>query len=221
MSDQLKLVAAEAAMDFVSQGDVLGLGTGSTVDAFIRILGARKPELEGIVASSMHTKAAVEALGYEVIDLNQVASIPVYIDGTDEINANLYCLKGGGGAQTGEKIVRSVAKQFVCIADESKWVTRLGTKVPVAIEVLTMARSAVARRCVKLGGNPVYRDGFKTDAGNVILDVYDLPLSEPLKLEQRLNDIPGVVAHGLFAREAADVLLLATNQGIKKILAGE
>ena len=216
----LKQQAAEAALAYIepllTREAVIGVGTGSTADLFIDGLARYKTRFRGAVASSERSAQRLTALGILVLDLNEVATMPVYVDGADEINEQLHMLKGGGGALTREKIVASVAQTFVCIADESKLVQTLG-RFPLPIEVLPLAREAVARVVQGLGGVPVLRKGFTTDNGNQILDVQGLSIVDPLGLEQRLNQVPGVVTNGLFALRSADVALLATQQGIRQL----
>ncbi len=214
--DTLKQQAALAALDYVEAGSIVGVGTGSTVNFFIDGLAKIKHKIEGAVSSSEASTARLRAHGIEVFDLNGVGDIPVYIDGADETNAHLQLIKGGGGALTREKIIAHMAKTFVCVADESKMVPRLG-KFPLPIEVIPMARSMIARELVKRGGQPVYRDGFVTDNGNQILDIHNLDIMEPAKLEAELNDIPGIVTVGLFALRPADVLILATAGGVRTV----
>lgn len=213
--ETLKKMAAEAALQFIKPGMVLGVGSGSTVNHFIDALKTVKGKIEGAVASSDATAARLKALGIPLLDLNSVSELPLYVDGADEINDAKQMIKGGGGALTREKIIAAVAKQFVCIADMTKKVDLLG-KFPVAIEVIPMARSYVARQIVKLGGDPVYREGFKTDNGNVILDVYNLKILSPLAFEEKFNNLTGVVTNGIFAARPADVLLLATENDVQK-----
>jgi ribose 5-phosphate isomerase A len=207
-----KRLAAKAALDFVKDDMVIGVGSGSTVTFFIEALATIKGKIEGAVASSVATANQLKALSIPLLDLNSVRELPLYVDGADEINAAKQMIKGGGGALTREKIIATVAKKFVCIADESKLVDTLGD-FPVAVEVIPMARSYVAREIVQLGGDPVYREGFVTDNGNVILDVFNLKLLQPLMLEEKLKTIVGVVETGIFARRTADVLLLGTEAG--------
>lgn len=211
--DTLKKAAALAALDYIQHGMVLGVGTGSTVNYFIEGLKSVKGKIEGAVASSKATADKLKALSIPLLDLNSVNELALYVDGADEINSAKQMIKGGGGALTREKIIAAVAKKFVCIVDQTKQVDLLGT-FPVAIEVIPMARSYVAREMVKLGGEPVYRQGFTTDNGNVILDVYNLKILNPIALEKDINNITGVVANGIFAVRPADVLLLATEQGV-------
>ena len=214
--DELKKAVARAAIDYIPAGSIVGVGTGSTANCFIDELAKIKHKIDGTVASSAASAKRLEGHGIRVLDLNSVDEMSVYVDGTDETNKYLHLIKGGGGALTREKIVAAVAKKFVCIADESKLVDVLG-KFPLPVEVIPMARSYVARELVKLGGQPVYREGFVTDNGNVILDVRNLTILDPVALEQTLNNIPGVVTNGLFARRPADVMLLGTPNGVKTL----
>jgi len=211
--DALKKSAALAALDYIQHGMVLGVGSGSTVHYFIEGLKSVKGKIEGAVASSKATADKLKALSIPLLDLNSVNELALYVDGADEINPAKQMIKGGGGALTREKIIAAVAQQFVCIADQTKQVDLLG-KFPVAIEVIPMARSYVAREMVKLGGEPVYRQGFTTDNGNVILDVYNLKILNPIAMEKEINNIAGVVTNGIFAIRPADVLLLATEKGV-------
>lgn len=212
----LKKAVAEAALAYVERGEIIGVGTGSTANCFIDALATMKADIPGAVASSEATAQRLRGHGIEVLDLNSVGSISVYVDGADESNDRLELIKGGGGALTREKIVAACARRFVCIADASKRVAKLGA-FPLPVEVIPMARSYVARELVKLGGDPVYRDGFVTDNGNLILDVYHLDLSVPTEVEARLNNLVGVVTNGLFALRPADVLLLGTPQGVQTL----
>jgi ribose 5-phosphate isomerase A len=214
--DEMKKMVAEAALEYVEPGTIIGIGTGSTANHFIDFLAGIKGRIDGTVASSRASAERLAAHGIPVLDLNSVDGLSVYIDGADESNHHLHLIKGGGGALTREKIVAACARKFVCIADGSKLVDVLGA-FPLPIEVIPMARSMVARELVKRGGQPVYREGFTTDNGNIILDVHNMEIMEPVKLEQELNNIPGVVTVGLFAKRPADVLLLGTEDGIKKI----
>lgn len=216
-TENQKRAAAEAALQYVSQDAVIGVGSGSTVEYFISALGAIKNKIEGAVASSIKSAELLKAQGIHLMDLNSVGELPLYVDGADEINAHLQMIKGGGGALTREKIIAAAAKKFICIADERKKVSLLG-EFPLAIEVIPMARSLVARALVKQGGFPVYREGFITDNGNVILDVHHLKMTNPHQLERELNNITGVVCHGLFADRSADVLLLGTEDGVKMLM---
>ncbi len=211
-----KQAVALAALEFIENDMVIGVGSGSTVNFFIDALKNVRNKIEGAVASSNVTADKLKALSIPVYDLNTISELPIYIDGADEINSAKQMIKGGGGALTREKIVAAVAKKFICIADQSKQVDLLGT-FPVAIEVIPMARSYVARQIVKMGGDPVYRQGFVTDNGNVILDIYNLKILDPIAIEKQLNNIVGIVTNGVFAMRPADILLLATNDGVKKI----
>ncbi|UCE89775.1 MAG: ribose-5-phosphate isomerase RpiA [Pseudomonadota bacterium] len=214
--DELKRAVAEAALDYIQVGEVIGIGTGSTANYFIDGLAAIKHKIEGAVASSVASAERLKGHGIPVFELNDVAGISVYVDGADEATRHLHLIKGGGGALTREKIVAAASRKFVCIADESKLVGRLG-KFPLPVEVIPMARSLVAREMVKLGGEPVLREGFTTDNGNVILDVHNLDILDPVALEETMNNITGVVTNGLFARRPADVLLLGTPGGIQTL----
>jgi ribose 5-phosphate isomerase A len=217
---ELKQQAAEAALTYIeplfTPDAVIGVGTGSTADLFIDGLARYRTQFRAAVASSERSAQRLRALGILVLDLNEVQTMPVYVDGADEINDQLHMLKGGGGALTREKIVASVAKKFVCIADESKLVRTLG-RFALPIEVLPLAREAVARVALELGGQPELRVGFTTDNGNQILDIHGLTIVDPVALEARLNQVPGVVTNGLFAARPADVALLATQQGIRQL----
>lgn len=215
--DARKKAAAEAALRHVDPEAVLGVGTGSTVNFFIDALEPLRHRLKGAVSSSLASTHRLQALGIPVLDLNDVDEIPLYVDGADEVNLRLEMIKGGGGALTREKIIAAVARRFICITDASKLVDRLGT-FPLPVEVLPMARSYVARELVKLGGRPAYRVGVITDNGNHILDVSGLDLSVPPQVEERINNITGVVANGLFARRGADLLLVADESGVREIM---
>lgn len=217
MMDQnaMKQAAARSALDYIEHGMVIGVGSGSTVHYFIDALKSVKGKIDGAVATSSITRDKLKALSIPLIDLNSVDTLEICVDGADEINAAKQMIKGGGGALTQEKIVAAVAKQFICIADQTKYVDLLGA-FPVAIEVIPMARSYVAREMLKLGGDPVYRQGFVTDNGNCILDIHNLKLLNPRALEEKINNIAGVVANGLFAVRPADVLLLATANGVER-----
>jgi ribose 5-phosphate isomerase A len=214
--DDMKKAVARAAIDYIEAGAIVGVGTGSTANYFIDELAKIKHKIETTVASSVASANRLKSHGIPVEDLNMVSEISVYVDGADESTKHLHLVKGGGGALTREKIVAAVAKKFVCIADESKLVDILG-KFPLPIEVIPMARSYVARELVKMGGQPVYREGFVTDNGNVILDVHNLQIMNPVEMEQRLNNLVGVVTNGLFAMRPADVLLLGTPSGVKTL----
>lgn len=215
--DAMKKQAAEAALAYV-EGGVIGVGTGSTVNHFIDALAGIKGRIEGAVSSSVVSTERLQAHGIHVFDLNAVGELSLYVDGADESNEQLQLIKGGGGALTREKIVAAASRQFVCIADESKLVKVLGA-FPLPVEVIPMARSYVARELVQLGGTPVWRNGFVTDNGNLILDVQNLQIMEPAKLEQAINNIAGVVTVGIFALRPADVLILGTPQGPKTLQA--
>ena len=214
--DELKQAVAREAIKYVVEDAVIGVGTGSTADLFIDELARMKNRIAGAVASSERSAERLKGRGIRVLDLNSVNELPVYIDGADEITEHLAMIKGGGGALTREKIVAAVAKKFVCIADESKLVPVLG-KFPLPVEVIPMARAYVARQMVKLGGQPKLREGFATDNGNIVLDVWGLSILNPVELETAVNNIAGVVTNGLFARRGADVLLLGTKTGVRTI----
>ncbi len=206
--EALKRRAAEAALAYVEDDQIIGVGTGSTVNHFIDLLGPRKHRIRGAVSSSQASTKRLQAIGIEVLELNSAGPIPVYVDGADEADPHLRLIKGGGGALTREKIIAAASTRFVCIVDESKCVNVLG-KFPLPVEVIPMARSYVARELVKLGGQPEWREKFITDNGNAILDVHLLDITDPVQLEDRINGIAGVVTVGLFARRPADVLLVA------------
>jgi ribose 5-phosphate isomerase A len=214
--DDKKRAAAEAALAYVMDDDIVGVGTGSTANFFIDALATRKARINGAVASSQASAERLRGHGIPVFDLNGVGDIPIYVDGADEATRHRHLLKGGGGALTREKIVAQASRKFVCIMDDSKLVGRLGT-FPLPIEVIPMARSFVARELVKLGGAPEWRSGFTTDNGNYILDVHNLIIDTPVALEEALNNIPGVVTNGLFARRPADVLLIGTDTGVETL----
>ena len=214
--DEMKKMVAEAALEYVEAGTVIGIGTGSTANHFIDYLAGIKGKIDGTVASSQASADRLAGHGIPVLDLNSVDEISVYIDGADESNSHLHLIKGGGGALTREKIVAACSRKFVCIADESKLVDVLGA-FPLPVEVIPMARSYVARELVKRGGQPVYREGFTTDNGNDILDVHNLQITEPVRLEQERNHITGVVTVGIFAARPADVLLLGTQEGVRTV----
>jgi len=214
--DEQKKSVAIAAIEHVPVGSVIGVGTGSTTNYFIDELAKIKHKIDGAVASSDATAKRLKSHGIDVIDLNEIDDLSVYIDGADEITRHLHMIKGGGGALTREKIVAAVAKKFICITDQTKLVNVLG-KFPLPIEVIPMARSYVAREIAVLGGQPALRHGFITDNGNIILDVHGLEILNPVELETKLNQITGIVTNGLFARRAADILLLGTDKGIETI----
>ncbi|MEX0614947.1 MAG: ribose-5-phosphate isomerase RpiA [Methylophaga sp.] len=215
-ADEMKKQAAWAALEYITTDGVVGVGTGSTVNHFIDALATIKGRIEGAVSSSNASTQRLKDHGIHVFDLNEVSEVAVYVDGADESNHHLQLIKGGGGALTREKIIAAVADKFVCIADASKLVDVLG-KFPLPVEVVPMARSYVAREIVKMGGQPVYREGFITDNHNVILDVHGWDIMEAIKLEKTLNDIVGVVTNGLFAMRPADVLLLGSEDGTKTV----
>ena len=215
-NDQIKRAAAEAALKYVESGSIIGIGTGSTANHFIDLLAEHHIELEGAVASSEASAKRLQQHHIPLFDLNSSGDLSLYVDGADEANSQLQLIKGGGGALTREKIVAAASKQFICIADNSKKVDILGA-FPLPIEVIPMARSYVARQLVKLGGNPELRHNFTTDNGNIILDVHNLHIDEPIKLERLINEIPGVVTSGLFALRPADVLLLSSENGVETI----
>src|SRR5574344_147450 len=206
--------AAKEALKYVKPNAILGVGTGSTVNFFIDGLKAIKDTIKGAVSSSTASTERLKALGIHVFDLNDIDSFDIYVDGADEINPSMDMIKGGGAALTREKIVAAVAKQFICIVDDSKAVDVLG-KFPLPVEVIPMARAYVARELTKLGGTPVYREGCITDNGNHILDVHGLQITQPKELEKIINAIPGVVTVGLFAKRGADVLIVGTEDGVK------
>ena len=214
--DEQKQLVAREALRYVVEDAWLGVGSGSTVNLFIDALAISKLVIKGAIASSVATAKRLASHGIDVEELNNVADIPVCIDGADEVTSSGAMIKGGGGALTREKIVAAVARKFVCIVDESKKVDRLGT-FPLPIEVIPMARSYVARELVRMGGRPEWRMGFTTDNGNAILDVSDLRIDDPLALEDRINQIAGVVTVGLFARRGADVVLIGMNRGVETL----
>ncbi len=215
-ADSYKQAAAEAAMDYINYGDIVGVGTGSTANHFIELLGQNKNKIEGAVASSEASANLLRERGIEVFELNQVGTLPIYVDGADEVTKHGYMIKGGGGALTREKIVAQASEKFICIADDTKLVDVLGA-FPLPIEVIPMARSLVARFLAKQGGQPEYREGFITDNGNMILDVRNLNIVDPIEMESKFNQMPGVVTIGLFAKRGADVTLLGGAGGVEKI----
>ena len=216
--DDLKRAVAAAAIAYVPNDSIVGVGTGSTANFFIDALANIKHQIRAAVASSEASTQRLQGHGIKVISLNDAGTLPVYVDGADEITRQLYMIKGGGGALTREKIVAAASKKFICLCDASKLVNVLG-KFPLPIEVIPMARSFVARQLVALGGQPQLREGFTTDNGNIILDVHGLQILNPVELEASLNNIAGVVTNGLFARRAADILLLGTPDGVQTIAA--
>lgn len=214
--DEMKKAAAYAALEYVQPDSIVGVGTGSTVTHFIDALATIKHLIKGAVSSSDESTARLKSYGIDVFDLNEISELSIYVDGADEINPYNHMIKGGGAALTREKIISAVADKFICIVDNTKNVDILGD-FPLPVEVIPMARSYVARELVKLGGDPVYRQGVVTDNGNVILDVYNLKIAEPIKLEAQINAIVGVVTNGLFANRAADVVLVGTPEGVKTL----
>jgi ribose 5-phosphate isomerase A len=214
--DEQKKLVAKAALEYVPENGIIGVGTGSTVNYFIDLLATVKDKIQGAIASSNATEARLKSHGIPVFDLNAVSEIAIYIDGADAYNPYCQLVKGGGGALTREKILAAASRTFLCIVDESKETKIFGT-FPIPIEVIPMARSFVAREIVKLEGDPVYRPNFITDNGNIILDVHHWVIAEPIKLESTLNNIPGVVCNGLFANKSANTLLIGSQQGIKII----
>jgi ribose 5-phosphate isomerase A len=214
--DELKKKVAEAALQYVKGLSVLGVGTGSTVNFLIDMLAEFKSQIDGAVSSSEGTTAKLKKVGIPVLDLNDTGTLEVYIDGADEVNEHFQMIKGGGGALTREKIIGAASKKFVCIADASKYVGTLG-KFPLPVEVLPMARSYVAREMVKLGGQPVWREGFISDNGGQILDVHNLTILNPVEMEKEINNIPGVITVGIFAIRPADIVLLGSAEGIKTL----
>jgi len=214
--DEMKKAAAIKALDFVKSDSIVGVGTGSTVNHFIDALATIKNTISGAVSSSEESTKRLKAHNIEVFDLNNIDVLDVYVDGADEVTKHLHMIKGGGAALTREKIVAAVAKKFICIADDTKQVSLLGN-FPLPVEVIPMARSYVARELLKLGGDPEYRQGVITDNGNVILDVHNLEIIDPIKLETDINAIVGVVTNGLFANRGADTLIIGAPSGVKVI----
>lgn len=214
--NQAKKAVAEAALAYLVPGEILGVGTGSTVNYFIDALASRKADIPGAVSSSEASSARLKAIGIPVLDANSAGPLSIYVDGADEADQHLRLIKGGGAALTREKIVAEAAQTFVCIVDESKLVPVLG-KFPLPVEVIPMARSLVARKLAALGGEPRWREGVVTDNGNVILDVHGLRIVDPVGLEATINQMPGVVSVGLFARRKADVLLIGGPQGVRRL----
>ena len=214
--DQKKHAAAQAALSYVEVGDVVGVGTGTTTNYFIDLLAKEKGRIDGAVSSSIASAERLSGLGIRVLDLNQFTDLPIYVDGADEATCAGYLIKGGGGAMTREKIVASVSTRFVCVLDDSKIVRMLGG-FPLPVEVIPMAQSLVGRRCVALGGLPQLRAGFESDNGNLVLDIRNLDLSDPHKMENAINNIPGVLENGIFSERRADVLLVGTAKGVECI----
>ena len=214
--DEMKKAAGWAALEYVTKDSIVGVGTGSTVNHFIDALATRKEEIKGAVSSSVASTERLEQIGITVFDANEVASLDIYVDGADEVNAQFDMIKGGGAALTREKIVAAIAEKFICIVDNTKQVDVLG-QFPLPVEVIPMARSFIGRELVKLGGDPVYREGVITDNGNIILDVYNMEITDPKAMEDSINALPGVVTVGLFAHRGADVLLVGSPEGTKII----
>ncbi|MGX2948649.1 ribose-5-phosphate isomerase RpiA [Frederiksenia canicola] len=214
---EMKKIAARAALKYVKPDTIVGVGSGSTVNCFIEALGEMRDKIKGAVAASKHSEELLRKQGIEVFNANEVSSLDVYIDGADEITPQGYMIKGGGAALTREKIVSSLAKKFICIVDSTKQVDVLGSTFALPVEVIPMARSYVARQLVALGGSPEYRENVVTDNGNVILDVYNFKILEPLKMEQTINNIAGVVTNGIFAQRYANVTIVGTPDGAKII----
>jgi len=214
--NQQKLIVAEAALDFIGSGEILGVGTGSTVNFFIDALAKVKGKIDGVVSSSDASTKRLQAIGLNVLDLNRTGNLSLYVDGADEATKNMHLIKGGGGALTREKIVASASRRFVCIVDESKVSPYLGS-FPLPVEVLPMAQSLVARKLIKMGGQPELRAGFTTDNGNMILDVKGLNLTDPRSMESNINLLAGVVDNGIFAERPADILLVGGRDGVQQI----
>ena len=214
--DEKKRAVARAALDYVVPGELVGVGTGSTANAFIDALAGIRGRFDGAVSSSEATAARLAGHGIRVVDLNSAGELPVYVDGADESTRHRHLVKGGGGALTREKIVAAAARTFVCVVDDSKLVDRLG-RFPLPVEVIPMARSLVARAVVAMGGRPEPREGFLTDNGNEILDVHGLDILDPPAIESEMNQIAGTVTNGLFARRAADVVLVGTAAGVERV----
>jgi ribose 5-phosphate isomerase A len=212
-----KISVAKASLEYIENGVVLGVGTGTTVNVLVDLLPSIRTRIQAVVSSSSATTERLERHGFEVSTLNSVGDLDVYIDGADEATKHLHLIKGGGGALTREKVLAGAARKFVCIVDESKLVGMLG-KFPLPIEVLPMAQSFVARQIIKMRGQPVWRENFVTDNGNHILDVHNLTISNPLEMETRLNQLPGILTVGIFAHRPADVLLVADDQGVRKMM---
>ena len=214
---EMKKIAAQAALQFVKPDMIVGVGSGSTVNCFIEALGTLKDQIKGAVAASKNSEALLREQGIEVFSTNDVSSLDIYVDGADEINPQKMMTKGGGAALTREKIVAALAKNFICIVDSSKQVDVLGSTFPLPIEVIPMARSQVARKLVTLGGAPEYREGVVTDNGNIILDVHNFAIMNPVEMEKELNNIAGVVTNGVFALRPADTVIIGTPDGAKII----
>ncbi|MGK0296447.1 MAG: ribose 5-phosphate isomerase A [Gammaproteobacteria bacterium] len=215
-TDEKKQAVAKAAIAYVEDDSIVGVGTGSTVNYFIDFLAEIKHRIEGAVSSSLASEERLKKHNIQIFNLNQVNDLPIYVDGADESTHNLQLIKGGGGALTREKIVAAASKKFICIVDDSKLVDVLG-KFPLPVEVIPIAQSYVARELIKLGGQPVLREGFTTDNGNIIIDIHNLHILDPMKMELNLNQITGVVTNGLFASRPANILIVASESGIKTI----
>ena len=213
--DDKKKLVAEAALDYIQSGDILGIGSGSTVNKFINLLGSVKNKIEACVSSSQKSTELLHKMKIPVIDLKECDRIPLYIDGADEANSHKELIKGGGGALTREKILAQSSEKFICIIDESKVVDKLG-KFPLPIEVIQLAQSKISLEMIKIGGSPVYRNQFISDNGHIIIDVHDLDINEPMALEKKINHMPGVVTNGIFSIRSADEILIATDNGVIK-----
>ncbi len=213
--DDKKNLVAEAALDYIQSGDILGIGSGSTVNKFINLLGSVKNKIEACVSSSQKSTELLHKMKIPVIDLKECDKIPLYIDGADEANSQKELIKGGGGALTREKILAQASEKFICIIDESKVVDKLG-KFPLPIEVIQLAQSKISLEMIKIGGRPVYRNQFISDNGHIIIDVHDLDINEPMALEKKINHMPGVVTNGIFSIRSADEILIATDNGVIK-----
>lgn len=213
--DDKKNLVAEAALDYIQSGDILGIGSGSTVNKFINLLGSVKNKIEACVSSSQKSTELLQKMKIPVIDLKECDRIPLYIDGADEANSHKELIKGGGGALTREKILAQSSEKFICIIDESKVVDKLG-KFPLPIEVIQLAQSKISLEMIKIGGRPVYRNQFITDNGHIIIDVHDLDINEPMALEKKINHMPGVITNGIFSIRSADEILIATDSGVIK-----
>ena len=213
--DDKKNLVAEAALDYIQSGDILGIGSGSTVNKFINLLGTVKNKIEACVSSSQKSTELLNKMKIPVIDLKECNKIPLYVDGADEANSQKELIKGGGGALTREKILAQASEKFICIIDESKVVDKLG-KFPLPIEVIQLAQSKISLEMIKIGGRPVYRNQFISDNGHIIIDVHDLDINEPMALEKKINHMPGVVTNGIFSIRSADEILIATDNGVIK-----
>ena len=213
--DDKKNLVAEAALDYIQSGDILGIGSGSTVNKFINLLGSVKNKIEACVSSSQKSTELLHKMKIPVIDLKECNKIPLYVDGADEANSQKELIKGGGGALTREKILAQASEKFICIIDESKVVDKLG-KFPLPIEVIQLAQSKISLEMIKIGGRPVYRNQFITDNGHIIIDVHDLDIKEPMALEKKINHMPGVITNGIFSIRSADEILIATDNGVIK-----